>query len=306
VQRFPARYELKYRLNPSRARQLIRSLDGFLRVDANGEAGEAGEVCSSWLRPPALGNPGGAYHVRSLYFDTPGLDAYHGKLAGLQTRAKLRLRTYGFSGSEAFLELKRKEGPFILKSRIALPPTAPWREHGVVLLDWLRSELEGGTRPAWHPGAVEPALETMLFCPGLRPVALIAYERLAYAGEGPRNPRITFDTDVRGAGAAHILTRQALRPVLGGVVVLELKFTTAMPGFMAALVSGFALEADSISKYCHVLESIAPFFRNGPGAGVVQEGLGFPDTMLLYHAPVANSSRLSLAATTSLDPRNSP
>lgn len=306
MQRFPARYELKYRLTPSRARQLIRSLDGFVRVDAHGEAGDAGAPSSSWLRPGDARQPGGAYHVRSLYFDTPGLDAYHGKLAGLQTRAKLRLRTYGLSGPQAFLELKRKEGPFILKSRIALPPTAPWREHGVRLLDWLRGELEGNRRPAWHPGPVEPALETMLFCPGLRPVALIAYERLAFAGEGPRNPRITFDTDVRGTGAAQILTPQGLRPVLGGVVVLELKFTTAMPGFMAALISGFGLEADSISKYCHVLEGIAPFFRNGRGAGVVQEGLGYPDTLLLYHAPTPGNAHAFATASSPLDPRTSP
>ncbi len=266
MQQFPARYELKYRVNTAQAQRLTASLLGIMHFDKH----------STTERP--------RYHVRSLYFDTPTLEAYHGKLAGLRTRAKLRLRTYGEAGGIAYLELKRKEGPFIIKSRVQLPPESPWRGDGRTLLAWLRSEIGRNTPPAWLKRPLDPMLERFILWPGVSPIVVVAYDRLAFAGDGPANPRITFDYNVRGTASDKLVPATHLRPALNGAVVLELKFTRRMPALMGALIQGHGLMAEAVSKYCAVAEASAPLYSSGT-ARFSDEGLAWPDTAMLYHAP---------------------
>ena len=63
--------------------------------------------------------PAKQYTVRSVYFDTFGLDCYHDKKEGLKVRAKYRLRGYDElqAGSVVFLEVKKKYINFIGKHR---------------------------------------------------------------------------------------------------------------------------------------------------------------------------------------------
>src|SRR3990172_1047480 len=65
----------------------------------------------------------GSYHVLSQYYDGPGLPCYFDKIAGLERRAKPRLRSYGFAfGAKSpwFLELKRKQSQTVSKLRTQL------------------------------------------------------------------------------------------------------------------------------------------------------------------------------------------
>ena len=269
-EQFPARYELKYRLTKARSERLIAAVREILTPDEHNDAASGSAV---------------PYHVRSLYFDNARLDGYRGKLAGLGIRAKLRLRTYGFDSPGAYLELKRKRGPLIAKSRITLPRDAPWRGSGLDLITWLRRSLCATALPTWRRQRPEADLEAMLEWPGIRPIAVVAYERLAFGSGGPANPRITFDTSVRGVSSDRLDAIRPMRSVLSGAVVLELKFTGRMPGFMAALIRGFQLELESISKYGEVIEGIAPVFPVERRHALSDEGIGWPDTSLLYAAP---------------------
>lgn len=264
---FPERHELKYRLTPEKAARLTAAVRGILRGDEH-----AGAADSSYL-------------VQSLYFDNARLDGYRGKLAGLGLRAKLRLRTYGDASAGAYLELKRKRGPLIAKSRLTLPASAPWRGSGIDFLDWVRRELCGSTLPAWRRVRPDPGVDAMLLWPGLRPIAVVSYDRVAFGAGGPAAPRVTFDYDIRGTPSDRLQEHPTLRPAFAGVVILELKFTGPMPAFMAALIRGFHLELEAISKYARVVEAIAPVFPSESGRSLADEGITFPDSSLLYFAP---------------------
>lgn len=50
------------------------------------------------------------YRIRSLYFDTVYDEDYHEKLAGIETRRKIRLRCYDLAAGYAMLEMKQKQG----------------------------------------------------------------------------------------------------------------------------------------------------------------------------------------------------
>lgn len=55
------------------------------------------------------------YRIRSLYFDTVYDEDYHEKLAGTETRRKIRLRCYDPAAGYAMLEMKQKQGSSQLK-----------------------------------------------------------------------------------------------------------------------------------------------------------------------------------------------
>ena len=57
------------------------------------------------------------YRIRSLYFDTVYDEDYHEKLAGIETRRKIRLRCYDPAAGYAMLEMKQKQGASQLKGR---------------------------------------------------------------------------------------------------------------------------------------------------------------------------------------------
>lgn len=46
--------------------------------------------------------------IHNIYYDTPGLDAFHDNVSGAPHRRKYRLRWYGDRDDQAFLELKER------------------------------------------------------------------------------------------------------------------------------------------------------------------------------------------------------
>ena len=67
---------------------------------------------------PYAAENGGEYTVRGIYFDTPELECYFQKLAGVKRRNKVRLRGYN-SGKrgKVFFEIKKKMDEPLLKNR---------------------------------------------------------------------------------------------------------------------------------------------------------------------------------------------
>ena len=74
------RHEEKFLLNPAEAVCLRALLDGLLRRDRY--------------------SAGGAYYIRSLYFDTPDNTDYADKVLGVSDRRKLRLRLYDVNAGQ--------------------------------------------------------------------------------------------------------------------------------------------------------------------------------------------------------------
>jgi len=57
---------------------------------------------------------GNGYFIRSLYFDSLENKAFEEKMAGIETRKKIRIRIYDFVGKKSKLEIKNKIGDWII------------------------------------------------------------------------------------------------------------------------------------------------------------------------------------------------
>ncbi len=260
------RYEFKYRLTEEKAQRVMAAVDPHMTLDKH--------------TPPGAEN----YLIRSLYFDTPTLECYDSKLAGVWGRIKVRLRRYGTDnnpGDVVFLELKHKRGGLGYKSRLVLPAEAPTELDGEGLLRWLRFN--------WRPddSASHRNIWRTLCYPGLRPTVLVSYRRRAYTEPGPRRLRITFDSQISGRNTDVLHPHRngfGLRPAVGGFV-MEIKFTQCMPNWMQHIIHGMDLQPQAVSKYTHVMDTVAPLFESRRGHALIDEGLTWPATAFLYHAP---------------------
>ena len=92
------RHELKYFIRHDTAADLRRDLTPHVCRDPH---------CTE----------GDSYLVNSLYFDTTDFEFFAQKIEGQRYRHKIRLRTYGENSDTVFLEMKKKIGNCIFKTR---------------------------------------------------------------------------------------------------------------------------------------------------------------------------------------------
>jgi hypothetical protein len=193
----------------------------------------------AWALPRLAPDPhgdlvlGGAYRTTTLYLDTPALDVFHQRPSF--RRSKHRLRRYA-AEPRVYLERKTKDGDRVRKQRSSVP------DEEVLLLSAPLSVT------AW-PGHW---FHRRLLDRGLRPSALVVYQRRAFLGGGPGGSfRLTIDRRLRGSLSAD----WAVPPEDGGLTlfpgraVLELKFRTALPAAFKELVGALRLNPCPVSKY---------------------------------------------------------
>jgi hypothetical protein len=205
-------------------------------------------VLQTHLVPGEFVGRGGAYPVLSLYYDGESLPLYMEKIAGIERRLKVRLRTYAWdfdSGGPWFLEAKHKDGAAIAKRRLALAPGA---------IDLLRpaswDDLGPEAAPFLH------ARESML----LEPTVTVWYQRevlVAPAG----NLRVTWDTPIRALFPGEPMTRARLYDETRAVIddtwsVLEIKVAQTVPVWLSALVRSAGITVDSVSKYVRAIDTL--------------------------------------------------
>src|SRR6056297_690769 len=94
------RFELKYRINESLAREIRFFVEAYLDCDPNG-----------------ISKPKRSYVVNSLYLDSPELYTYNRTVNGDRNRYKLRLRYYDSVDSPIFFEIKQRRNRVIHKKR---------------------------------------------------------------------------------------------------------------------------------------------------------------------------------------------
>jgi hypothetical protein len=235
------RREFKYFVHPQR-------LDGLREAVRS--------VCE---RDPNAG-PDGRYAIRSLYFDTPMRDLYNANQEERSDRFKLRVRSYpASSDSKVFLELKRRVGDVIVKSRAGVSPdgwaTLIREPQRLGDLDQSVGEREAATRflHRMHRYHLEPAV-------------LVEYDREAFFSTVDDYARVTFDFAVRCQSRRHVdlgANEQGWRPVdhprrlslQHSMVIVELKFGSMVPRWMMRLVQRFELIRYAFSKYCFSIEA---------------------------------------------------
>lgn len=224
-----ARFELKY----------VVDLDSRVALQ---------RVLRARLVPGEFVDGGGAYPVLSLYYDGATLPLYLEKLAGIERRHKVRLRTYAwdFAGRAPwFLEAKHKDGALVAKRRIALAPGA---------IEPLQPASWDALGPAGAPFL--HARESLR----LEPVVQVWYQREVLASAAG-DLRVTWDTSIRALFPGEPMTRGHLYDpqralVDDSLAVLEIKAKQTLPVWLAALVREAGLVPESFSKYTRSLDTL--------------------------------------------------
>ena len=215
------RHELKYLIN-YRDHALIRSrLQGLLSFDKNADAS-------------------GSYTVRSLYFDDYYNRAYNDKYAGVEKRAKYRIRIYNQSDKTINLEKKNKIGQYNHKQ------TAPMTREQVygVLQGNYRVLLENSNNllGVFYHECVSNVM---------RPRVVVDYEREPYIAEAGE-VRITFDKNIR-AGVEGFDIFNCEMPMVEtldlGLLIMEVKFTEFLPNVIKRILPSKAADYVAVSKY---------------------------------------------------------
>ena len=193
------RKEIKYLIPRYSALSLQRELDKIMERDQHGDHGN--------------------YFIRSQYFDSLYDRDLADNLDGLYDKRKIRLRVYGLDAPVAKLEYKCKNGEDSVKYSLTIPrEEALQMEQGDISF-LLHYDQELATR-----------LYLRMTEGVYRPKAIIDYQRLAFACPAG-DVRITFDTDIRGAGYPYGLFEPVSTNALSSPeqVLMEVKYTGILP-----------------------------------------------------------------------------
>lgn len=180
------------------------------------------------------------YRVTSVYFDDYWDTCYQECLDGIQQRKKYRIRIYNGSFDTIKLEMKYKNNSRI--SKLSQSITYP---------EMLRllsgNPIESSTSSDDVISRFNLAVKTA----GLRPKIIIDYERAAYLYPAG-NVRITLDRNIQYDSDI----RRFLAGQTSGYTwlpdenkVLEIKYDTILPGFIARVLESGNMNQISFSKY---------------------------------------------------------
>ena len=219
---YSQRKEIKYIVPLGKALAIREQLDRLLQID---------EHCAD-----------GPYLVRSLYFDSANQIDFAEKLAGVINRKKVRLRIYDKDASLCKLEIKQKTDDRQQKlSLIISASDAAEISHGNIKV--LKKYFDTSATSLKAYGIMAQGL--------YRPVAQIAYDRLAYK-YSMCDTRITLDMNVRSSESNLDIFSPDVRyvPIMREDAVLEVKYSGKLMGFLSALLAQFHLTQGTFSKYC--------------------------------------------------------
>ena len=195
------------------------------------------------------------YTATTLQLDTPTLAFHAAKPDRAVNRFKLRVRTYGTDGKcPVFLEVKRKIGESVVKSRASIPP-ALWGED-LIKSTRVRCDFRSDKESAAFYEFLRLTRET-----GARPTVRIRYKRASFFGLSDSYSRVTFDSQLQYQRADDwsVLGDPVWRSMDASSsqnkrfpyssVILELKALHEPPLWMMDLVEQFGLLRSGNCKY---------------------------------------------------------
>lgn len=182
--------------------------------------------------------------ISSLYLDTPDFRiiraSIEAKLWSHPYKEKLRLRTYGVptDSTKVYLEIKKKYDGVVYKRRMSL-------SHAEAV-DYIR----GGEKPP-DSQIMREIDYAMNFYGGIRPTAVVSYERDAFFIRDNPAIRVTFDSGVRyrSDGLDLTLGNEGKPIVPDGLCIMEIKTDGAMPLWLSHRLDELAIFPASFSKY---------------------------------------------------------
>ena len=181
------------------------------------------------------------YMIRSLYFDTVYDGDYFDKLAGIETRRKIRLRCYDPDNDFAVLEMKQKQGSSQLKRSLRIS-----RED-------VRRMIDGDYSPLLkYPEKFALECYGLMQCQCYRPRTIVQYNRKAFIAK-ENKIRVTFDNNIVSTESCFDLFSHHLNmnPVLDKYdVVMEVKFNGFLLEYIRQMLNSIDKSELSVSKYC--------------------------------------------------------
>ena len=182
---------------------------------------------------------GGAYQIRSLYFDTLSDKALQEKIDGVNIREKFRIRYYNGDTSFIVLEKKSKINGLCAKESCRIT-----KEEAQKIVD-------GDV--GWMTESGKPLCQELYFkmiSQGLKPKTIVDYIREPFVF-GPGNVRVTIDYNIRtGAFRTDFLNPETLTlPAGNSPIILEVKWDEYLPDIIKAAVSIPGRRVSAFSKY---------------------------------------------------------
>ena len=220
------RFEIKYLIGREDAETFVGKLALRMNLDEHCPEGEG-------------------YRISSVYFDTSDRALIRHSLSHPLYKEKLRMRSYeGPKQDEdlVFLEIKKKFGGVIGKRRA----TMTLRQAEDFVSTGLEPQLKG-----YINNQVKEEIAYFLSVYEVRPSAYISYTRLAFSGGQDRGLRVTFDTDIVARSSEASLRRPSYGEhiIKEDQVLMEIKFASSVPLWLAAMLSEAGFRRQGFSKY---------------------------------------------------------
>ncbi|MBQ8402638.1 MAG: polyphosphate polymerase domain-containing protein [Clostridia bacterium] len=186
---------------------------------------------------------GGAYTIRSLYFDDYHNRALFEKLDGTDPREKFRIRIYNRRDDYICVEKKVKKGELTQKLQTR------------ITRDRCDAVLRGDIDWMWREGDGLLAELYTKMREGLVPKTIVEYDRIPYV-YAPGNVRVTLDCAIRsGTASTDLFGDIPLVPVMP-LDVLEVKFDAYLPDIIRMLTAGIDSRRTAVSKYAMCRKTI--------------------------------------------------
>lgn len=250
------RREYKYLIDEAKAEQIRRYIDGICTTDP-------------------YAKKTGSYLTDTLYLDTPRLDTYWATMEDSCDRYKLRIRGYPEAkGAPIFFEVKRRVNDAVFKTR------------GSIRGHWQRILLDGIPSVLAEIGESQRRAIDNFIChyhrSPMQPTALVRYAREPYFSLIDDYARVTMDRslcfqpaedltleprDIPWTALDFPLSQRSLVPGRS-LVLLELKFTNMVPGWMRNMVQSLDLQRLAFCKYTRAVDMM----RWQPGHRIARDG----------------------------------
>ena len=183
--------------------------------------------------------PQGTYQIRSVYFDDPQDTSLYQNEAGIDPRAKFRIRIYNTNASYIALECKHKEHSMTRKESCRIT-----YEQCLQIL-----------QNRYCPEETDPPLlkrfAIQTYEHHLQPKVIVLYERTPFVYRAG-NVRITLDRNISSSSDIHAFfdPNIPVRPIMPvGKHVLEVKYDGFFPDYLYRIMDLGSLRQTAFSKY---------------------------------------------------------
>ena len=183
----------------------------------------------------------GGYFIRSLYFDTFDNRAFEEKMAGIEKRAKYRLRIYDVNAKQVKFEIKSKFNDCIVKETAIIS-----REDAIEM-----QNMNYEVMLKYNNNVLNKAYKEFKKSP-YYPVVLTDYLRDAFIGDFNKI-RVTFDRFLKSSSLQlDLFEKESLlvKQLRKKIVIMEIKYNKFMPEPIKQLLQLPSFERSAISKYC--------------------------------------------------------